>query len=468
MAGQAAKRSPGATSATGPRRIITAASLFDGHDAAINLIRRLLQDAGCEVIHLGHDRSVEEIVVAARQEDPHAVAVSSYQGGHMEFFTFLLERLREEGLSHVRVFGGGGGVILPEEAAKLESQGVARIFRPEHGQELGLLGMIQELVDLCDFEPVDLEVPAGGGELALARTLTRLEAGLCASPASSDLPVVVGLTGTGGAGKSSLIDELVLRFRRDFPDRRVAILSADPTRKRTGGALLGDRIRMNAIYDGGVFMRSLATRGGAAISAVLADAVAAVRQSGYDLIILETAGIGQADDPVTRLADLSLYVMTAEYGAPSQLEKIEMLDTADLVVLNKFDRRAGEDALREVRRQVRRLRHSGEGELDEMPVFPTIASQFADPGVDALYLALLERIAARDGRAWDSGLGAFRGAVEPAKHALLPPHREDYLAEVAEAVRGRRKRVEALAAKAQLLQAAARLGEQRHAEMLFQ
>ena len=431
-----------------PRRFLTAASLFDGHDAAINLIRRLIQDAGGEVVHMGHDRSVEEIVIAARQEDPHAIALSSYQGGHIAYFTYLLERLKEEGLGHIRVFGGGGGTILPEEARELERRGVARIFRPEDGTDKGLEGIISEVFDLCDVEPSSLK--SNKGEGALARALTRIETGnLEEGEAPSKGALVVGFTGTGGAGKSSLIDELVLRLRRQEPHRQIAILAADPTRERTGGALLGDRIRMNAIYDGGVFMRSLAARRERPLIEIVASAVERTKAAGYDLVMVETPGIGQADNPLGDLCDLSLYVMTSDYGAPSQLEKIEMLDRADLVVLNKFDHRAGEDALREVRRQVRRLRSKGEGTLEEQPVYPTIASQYADKGVDALATEI-ERLLS-------GGDGERTHPVVSARQHLIPSDRERYLAEIAQVVRHRRKRVSSLSGRVRLAEALATL-----------
>ena len=432
-----------------PKRIITAASLFDGHDAAINMVRRLLQELGCEVIHLGHDRSVEEVVMSAIQEDPHAVAISSYQGGHMEYFQYLSKRLKEENLEHVKIFGGGGGVILPEEANELEKNGITKIFRPEDGASKGLIGMIQEVIDLCNINPEDLTVPKTNNHLSLSRKLTYVENNKKINfKESKKNPKIIGITGTGGSGKSSLIDELILRFSRDNPNQKIAILAADPTRARTGGALLGDRIRMNAIYGGNVFFRSLATRSRMALSSIIEKAIDAVRSEDFDLIFVETAGIGQADNPLEGIVDISIYVMTSEYGAPSQLEKIEMLDTADLVVLNKYDHRAGEDALRDVQKQVRRLKNQGHGDLDEQPVFATIASRFADPGVNELYEKIKILI----------GLNSEKESrknktIKPKKHVLIPGNRERYLAEISETVHSYKKNVIELETHAEKLQA---------------
>ena len=420
-----------------PKRVVTAASLFDGHDAAINMVRRLLQELGCEVIHLGHDRSVEEVVTSIIQEDPHAVAISSYQGGHMEYFKYLAERLKNENLDHVKIFGGGGGVILPKEAQDLEENGITKIFRPEDGAKKGLIGMIQEVIDMCDINPEDLPIPNKKSYLSLSRKLTYVENNKklkIEKPKKN--PKVIGITGTGGSGKSSLIDELILRFSREFPKKRIAVLAADPSRARTGGALLGDRIRMNSIYEGNVFFRSLATRSRKALSSIIGNAIEAVKSENFDLVFVETAGIGQADNPLEEIVDNSIYVMTSEYGAPSQLEKIEMLDTADLIVLNKYDHRAGEDALREVQKQVRRLKNQGHGELDEQPVFATIASQFADPGVNQLYSKLVEIV---NGKNTDSIKRKKR--VRPKKHVLIPGSRDRYLAEISETVHEYKKNV---------------------------
>ena len=324
-------------------RFVTAASLFDGHDAAINIMRRILQASGAEVIHLGHNRSVDEVVSAALQEDVQGIAVSSYQGGHLEFFKYMLDLLRERGGEHIRVFGGGGGVIVPAEIEALQAYGVARIYSPEDGQKMGLQGMINDMLARCDFDPV-VKQPK-----TLAQIITALELGaLKNKPESARAVPVLGITGTGGAGKSSLTDELVRRFRLDYGDTlKIAVLSVDPTRRKTGGALLGDRIRMNAIHHPAIFMRSLATRGtGSEISAATAEAIAACKAAGYELVIVETAGIGQGDAAIVPHVDVSLYVMTPEFGAASQLEKIDMLDFADLVAINKFDKRGSLDALR--------------------------------------------------------------------------------------------------------------------------
>src|SRR5688572_24673858 len=332
-------------------RFITAASLFDGHDAAINIMRRILQASGAEVIHLGHNRSVEDVVSAALQEDVQGIAISSYQGGHLEYFRYMLDLLRERGGAHIQVFGGGGGVIVAAEVKELQDYGVARIYTPEDGQKMGLQGMINDMLARCDFDPAVKEPKT------LAQTITALELGvLDPKTIKTKSAPVLGVTGTGGAGKSSLTDELVRRFRLDQGDAvKIAILSVDPTRRKTGGALLGDRIRMNAIHGPNVFMRSLATReAGSELSAAIGDAIAACKAAGHDLIIVETAGIGQGDAAIVPHVDASLYVMTPEFGAASQLEKIDMLDFADFVAINKFDRRGAEDALRDVRKQMQR------------------------------------------------------------------------------------------------------------------
>ncbi len=436
-------------------RVVTAASLFDGHDAAINIMRRILQSQGAEVIHLGHDRSVEEIARAAVQEDAHAVAISSYQGGHMEFFRFLVDRLRELGAPDVQVFGGGGGTITPEEAAELEAYGVAKIFGPEDGRTLGLEGMIRTIVERCERRTIErvgdeLERLAPSDPLAVARMITWLEengeaggegvesvrAALDGRRAGPRAPVV-GFTGTGGAGKSSVVDEIVRRFRRHQPDRTLAVLSVDPSRRRSGGALLGDRIRMNAIHGEGVFVRSLATRQAhLALSAAVKDAVRVLQAAGYDWIIVETAGIGQSDSEIVDLADVSVYVMTPEYGAPSQLEKIDMIELADLVVLNKCDRHGAEDALRDVRKQWRRTRPDlAPG--DEVPVFGTVARSWTDPGLDAFYAGLAAAVQNTSPHAVAEAPAAeTRGA---ASEVSIPRKRTRYLAEIAETVRGFRE-----------------------------
>jgi methylmalonyl-CoA mutase len=412
-----------------PVRFVTAASLFDGHDASINIMRRLLQKHGCEVVHLGHNRSVDEVVTAVVQEDPQGVAISSYQGGHVEYFSYLVDRLREEGYGHVKVFGGGGGVIVPSEIEQLHAHGVTRIFSPEDGQQLGLDGMIASVVEACDVDLAETDVPWDGSPRALARTITRLEAGHRLDLPQRTVPVL-GITGTGGSGKSSLTDELLNRLRRDQEDKvRVAVLAVDPTRRKGGGALLGDRIRMNAVHSNGasgpVFFRSLATRSSSGeVPEALSGAITACAAAGYDLIVVETPGIGQGDAGIVPFADVSLYVMTPEFGAASQLEKIDMLDFADAVAINKFDRRAAADAHRSVRRQLDR-------ERPEVPVFGTIASRFNDDGVTALYHHLRGLLGLPQGT-----LPAVETTVSTGATAIVPPTRERYLADVADAVRG--------------------------------
>ncbi len=428
-------------------RFVTAASLFDGHDASINIVRRILQASGAEVIHLGHNRSVEEIVTAALEEDAQGVAVSSYQGGHLEFFKYMIDCLRERGGAHVRVFGGGGGVIVASEVKELQDYGVARIYSPEDGQRMGLQGMVNDMLARCDFDPAQ-DAPQElkeGDRRALARVITALELGVCDPALKKSLHEraakrqgpVLGITGTGGAGKSSLADELVRRFRLDQGERlRIAILSVDPTRRKTGGALLGDRIRMNAIGAPGVFMRSLATRATGSLPAALADAIAACKAAGHDLVIVETAGIGQGDAAIVPHVDVSLYVMTPEFGAASQLEKIDMLDFADFVAINKFDRKGAEDALRDVRKQVQRNHQAFTRAAEEMPVYGTIASRFNDDGVSALYHALAAKLGEHGLKLAPGRLPRPAGKVSSSIHVLIPAGRGRYLAEIAECVRG--------------------------------
>ncbi len=425
-----------------PVRFVTAAALFDGHDAAINIMRRILQASGAEVIHLGHNRSVAEIVETAIAEDAQGVAVSSYQGGHLEFFKYLVDSLRERGHGHVRVYGGGGGVIVPEEIAELEAYGVAKIFSPEDGRLMGLQGMIDQMLRECDSPlppPPDLSQLQVGEPGVISRAISYAEAGKL-DP--SDLPVrnrataavVLGITGTGGAGKSSLVDELVRRFLLDQEHKTIAILSVDPTQRRSGGALLGDRIRMNAIYDPRVYMRSLATRAAhVATSAALPGAIAVAKAAGFDLIIVETAGIGQSDSQIADITDLSVYVMTTDYGAASQLEKIEMLAFADMVVINKFDKRGAQDALRDVRKQVQRnLGRFGE-KYEDMPVFGTIASQFNDAGTNWFYVNLIGALGRKTGEPWESHLAVAER--ESRRQAVIPPERTRYLSDIAQTVR---------------------------------
>src|SRR5260221_12877800 len=388
-------------------RFVTAASLFDGHDASINIMRRILQASGAEVIHLGHNRSVDEVVSAALQEDVQGIAISSYQGGHLEYFKYMVDLLRERGGEHIRVFGGGGGVIVPAEIKELQDYGVARIYAPEDGQKMGLQGMINDMLARCDFNPVErAPTELKPGDLrALARVISALELGVLDDQFKKQIQEksklaavpVLGVTGTGGSGKSSLTDELVRRFRLDQGDRlKIAILAVDPSRRKTGGALLGDRIRMNAIHGDRVFMRSLATRGsGAEIAACVPEAIAACRVAGFDLVIVETSGIGQGDAAVVKHVDCSLYVMTPEFGAASQLEKIDMLDFADFVAINKFDRRVAQAPLRAVRKQLQRNRESFALAPEQMPVYGTIASRFNDDGVTALYLGIAANLAGK-------------------------------------------------------------------------
>ena len=432
-------------------RFVTAASLFDGHDASINIVRRILQAGGAEVIHLGHNRSVEEIVTAALDEDVQGVAVSSYQGGHVEFFTYMLELLRARGGAHIKVFGGGGGVIIPAEAAALHACGVTRIYTPEDGARMGLQGMIDDMLAAADFDPAALS-PATIDELAhsqrreLAALITALANGTLDAQRRADLAAraravqgvpVLGITGTGGSGKSSLTDELVRRLRLDQRDRlKIALIAVDPSRRKSGGALLGDRIRMNAIYGPNVYMRSLATRAaGSEIAACVPEVIAACKVAGFDLIMVETAGIGQGNAAIAPLVDTSLYVMTPEYGAASQLEKIDMLDFADFVAINKFDRKGAEDALRDVRKQVQRNREAPPRALAEMPVFGTIAARFNDDGVTALYQALKPRLAELGLRLDAGELAPITVRASSGNTAIVPPSRVRYLAEIAEGVR---------------------------------
>jgi isobutyryl-CoA mutase len=421
-------------------RFVTAASLFDGHDASINIMRRILQASGAEVIHLGHNRSVDEIVSAALQEDVQGVAVSSYQGGHIEYFRYMVDLLRERGGARIKVFGGGGGVIVADEIKELQEHGVTRIYSPEDGQKMGLQGMINDMLARCDFDPAQKE-PRTLAQTITAFELNVLDAGRkkeIAEKAKANPAPVLGITGTGGAGKSSLTDELVRRFRLDQGDAlKIAILSVDPTRRKTGGALLGDRIRMNAIQSPSIFMRSLATReAGSELSAALGDAVAGCRATGYDLVIVETAGIGQGDAGIVPLADATLYVMTPEFGAASQLEKIDMLDFADFVAINKFERKGAEDALRDVRKQVQRNRQAFGVAPEEMPVFGTVAARFNDDGVTALYHAIAAKLAGKGLQLKPGMLPRPKQKVSSAINVVVPPQRQRYLAEIAEAVRG--------------------------------
>ncbi len=429
-------------------RVVTAASLFDGHDAAINVMRRIIQSSGAEVIHLGHNRSVHEIVNAAIQEDVQAIAITSYQGGHIEFFKYMYDMLKEKGNDHIKIFGGGGGVILPEEIEELQAYGIARIYSPDDGMEMGLQGMINDLLKKSDF-PTGKNINVTKKEIlskdyiAIARLISAAENNRdevsdlmdeLTAVADNKRSPVLGITGTGGSGKSSLVDELVRRFLLDFPEKSVAIISVDPSKRKSGGALLGDRIRMNAIDTPNVYMRSLATRqANLSISKYVKDAEIIAHAAGFDLIILETSGIGQSDTAIIDHSDVSLYVMTPEYGAATQLEKIDMLDFADLIALNKSDKRGALDALRDVRKQYQRNHNLFDKELEQMPVFGTVASQFNDPGVNKLYVKLIDFLNQRASLNLSSKINLED--KEQQKISIIPPQRVRYLSEISETVR---------------------------------
>ncbi len=455
-------------------RIVTAASLFDGHDAAINIMRRIMQKTGCEVIHLGHDRSVDEVVTTAIQEDAQAIAMTSYQGGHMEYFKYMKDLLEERGAGHIRIFGGGGGTILPEEIQELHDYGIERIYHPDDGRAMGLQGMINDLIQRADFNTVpDLDALDGATtRLAqrnvrdLARCITAAENnaeafGAAFAKVKAQLPVVpvLGITGTGGAGKSSMVDELVRRFLIDFPEKRIALVSVDPSKRKTGGALLGDRIRMNAIHSDRVYMRSLATRqSNLALSRHVQEALDILKAAEFDLIVLETSGIGQSDTEIMDHSDVSLYVMTPEFGAATQLEKIDMLDFANVVAINKFDKRGAQDALRDVRKQFKRNHDLWEANDDDLPVVGTIASQFNDPGTNELYRRMMNTLAEKTGAALASNFAADQGTSE--KVFIIPPARTRYLSEIAESNRAYDRWAEKqaeLAGKLQALDTAADL-----------
>ncbi|NNF40871.1 MAG: methylmalonyl-CoA mutase, partial [Woeseiaceae bacterium] len=430
---------------TAPLRFVTAASLFDGHDAAINIMRRLIQAQGAEVIHLGHNRSVDDIVRAAIQEDADGIAISSYQGGHIEFFKYMIDRLEELGAGHIRVFGGGGGTITPDEIKILMDYGVERIYHPDDGMQLGLEAMITDLVERTAAARRPATTPAKPeSNVDIAAMISAIEAGVFADAdlvrlrkewqvQSAKVPVI-GMTGTGGAGKSSVTDEILNRFLTSFPDMRIAVLAVDPTRRRTGGALLGDRIRMNSLRSERVYMRSIATRRQhLATSEMLGDHIQFLKSVGFDLVIVETAGIGQSDSEIVDMVDFSVYVMTSEYGAASQLEKIDMLDFADLVVLNKYDKRGAEDALRDVRKQWKRNHVAFDVKDEDVPVFPTIASQFNDPGVSWMFAEMCRLVAAKVGLDEDQWTPQIDTSIrEPRATAMIPGARIRYLAEIAE------------------------------------
>jgi isobutyryl-CoA mutase len=462
-------------------RVVTAASLFDGHDAAINVMRRIIQATGVEVIHLGHDRSVQEIVDCAIQEDVQGIALSSYQGGHMEYFKYMYDLLQERGSGHIKIFGGGGGVILPDEIKELQEYGIERIYSPDDGRAMGLQGMINDMVQRLDFPLCEnLNIVAKdihySNHQAIARLITaaenspdktRTRLDNIAKDCSRIQSPVIGITGTGGAGKSSVTDEIIRRLLVDFPDKRFAIISVDPTRKRSGGALLGDRIRMNAVHHPNVYMRSLATRqANVALSKHIKDVLCIIKNAGFDLVLLETSGIGQSDSQVTEHSDLALYVMTPEFGAPTQLEKIDMLDFADMVVLNKADRPGAADALNHIRKQYTRNRLLFDSDPETLPIYPTIASRFNDPGVNRMYAALIKMT---DDRTMQDFSTKLQVEEEPGNFSpIIPASRVRYLSEIAETVRNYNKMSEEQAAIAQeyyaLMISAENLGKDKDAD----
>jgi methylmalonyl-CoA mutase len=440
-------------------RFVTASSLFDGHDASINIMRRIIQASGGEVIHLGHNRSVEEVVSAAIQEDVQGIAISSYQGGHVEYFKYMYDLLKERNASHIRIYGGGGGVIVPREIKELHEYGIARIFSPEDGRKHGLQGMINNMLEECDFPTVtslenELEGLQTGNIQAITRLITLAEGQVNAENKATDIQQVLdkvkeigksvpvlGITGTGGAGKSSLTDELVRRFLNEIADIKIAVLSVDPTKQKTGGALLGDRIRMNAIFNSRVFMRSLATRGSKTeLSLAIKDAISVVKAADFDLIIVETSGIGQGDAEIAEICDVSMYVMTSEFGAPSQLEKIDMIDYADLIVINKFERKGSEDAKSQVQKQYQRSHMLFEKDLSHMPVYGTIASQFNDKGTNSLFAALVEVINTKCEKNWDTTFA--KDNVVEKQNVIIPNNRRYYLREISDTIRNYHKKTE--------------------------
>src|SRR5690625_2447704 len=433
-----------------PIRFVTASSLFDGHDASINIMRRILQSSGAEVIHLGHNRSVEEVVHAAIQEDVQGIAMSSYQGGHVEYFKYMVDLLKELGADHIHVYGGGGGTIIPREIKELHDYGVSWIFSPEDGRKYGLQGMINRMLKQCDFvPPIDVEKDqaklAQGDRQAMARFITYMEDDDVASEekervletlrkkTTKTIPVL-GMTGTGGAGKSSLTDELIRRFIHELPDKKIAVISIDPTKRKTGGSLLGDRIRMNAIFTDRVYMRSLATRDSRSeLSKAIQEVIDVVRASGYDFIIVETSGIGQGDAAITEITDLSMYVMTAEFGAPTQLEKIDMIDYADFIVINKFEQKGSEDALSQVRKQYERSHLLFGQDEKKYPVFGTIASQFNDTGTNSLFSAVVQKL--NEQYDWDVEIENMAVRVTEKDNMIITNDRRHYLHEISSHIR---------------------------------
>jgi len=429
-------------------RIVTAASLFDGHDASINVMRRIIQSSGAEVIHLGHNRSVQDIVDCAIQEDVQSIAVTSYQGGHIEFFKYMYDLLKEKGCSHIKIFGGGGGVILPDEIEELHAYGITRIYSPDDGRTMGLQGMINDVMEKSDY-PVGKDVKVDLKDIekqdfnAIAKLISAVEnfpeqventiSTISEKAKKKNIPVL-GITGTGGSGKSSLEDEFIRRFLIDFPDKKIAVVCVDPSKRKTGGALLGDRIRMNSINNANVYVRSMATRqSNLALSKFVKDALNIMKVANFDLIVLETSGIGQSDTEIVDHSNLTLYVMTPEYGAASQLEKIDMLDFADVIALNKFDKRGGMDALRDVKKQYQRNHQLFDKDAEFMPVFGTIASQFNDPGVNQLYRTIIDKVNEKMKIKWASSM-KLTGEI-PEKIFIIPPHRTRYLSEIADTVR---------------------------------
>jgi methylmalonyl-CoA mutase len=421
-------------------RIVTAAALFDGHDAAINIMRRIMQSRGAEVIHLGHNRSAQEIVETAIQEDAQGIAVTSYQGGHVEFFKYMYDMLQERGCGHIKIFGGGGGTILPTEAEELHKYGITRIYSPDDGRKMGLEGMIEDLIKQCDF----VTVASLNGELknintsdwkTIAKSITYAEAGnkLALDKKTHKKIPVLGITGTGGAGKSSVTDEIVRRFLHHYTDKTIAVISVDPSKKKTGGALLGDRIRMNAISSPRAYMRSLATReSDRALSEYVQEAIDVCKSAGFDFVILESAGVGQSDASILDYCDLSMYVMTPEYGAPSQLEKINMLDYADVIAINKFDKAGALDSLHDVRKQYKRNHNMFQANDEELPIVGTIASQFNDAGVNHLFELLIHAVEKKTGISLKVEHTSAKNTAS--KSQVIPPSRVRYLAEIAETI----------------------------------